>query len=103
MPTNGNAGAAWATYAARAGMRATVAMPVARRSSPATSASRPAPTLHLVDGLISDAGAMIRELVAARGGAIFDASTLKEPYRLEGKKTMGLETRRAARLAYCRT
>jgi threonine synthase len=47
--------------------------------------------VHLVDGLISDAGKMIGALVAASGGTIFDASTLKEPYRLEGKKTMGIE------------
>ncbi len=47
--------------------------------------------LHLVDGLISDAGKMIGALIASAGGAIFDASTLKEPYRLEGKKTMGYE------------
>ncbi|HEX6869747.1 MAG TPA: threonine synthase [Micromonosporaceae bacterium] len=91
MPTNGNAGAAWATYAARAGMRATIAMPraaptITRRECLAAGAD-----LHLVDGLIGDAGAMIRDLVAGSGGAIFDASTLKEPYRLEGKKTMGLE------------
>jgi threonine synthase len=91
MPSNGNAAAAWATYAARAGIRATVAMPVAapiitRRECLAAGA-----TLHLVDGLISDAGAMIRDLVADHHGEIFDASTLKEPYRIEGKKTMGLE------------
>jgi threonine synthase len=91
MPTNGNAGAAWATYAARAGMRATIAMPVdaptiTRRECLAAGAD-----LYLVDGLISDAGAMIRAFVAASAGAVFDASTLKEPYRLEGKKTMGLE------------
>jgi threonine synthase len=91
MPSNGNAAAAWATYAARAGLRATVALPVAapvitRRECLAAGA-----TVHLVDGLINDAGAMIQELVAARAGEIFDASTLKEPYRIEGKKTMGLE------------
>ena len=47
--------------------------------------------LHLVDGLIGDAGRLIATLVAESGGTIFDASTLKEPYRIEGKKTMGLE------------
>jgi threonine synthase len=91
MPTNGNAGAAWATYAARAGMRATIAMPVAapvitRRECLAAGAE-----LHLVDGLINDAGRLVAGLIAKAGGAVFDASTLKEPYRLEGKKTMGLE------------
>jgi threonine synthase len=91
MPTNGNAGAACATYAARAGIRATIAMP---RGAPAVTRQEclaAGADLHLVDGLISDAGKLIGELVAASGGAVFDASTLKEPYRLEGKKTMGYE------------
>ncbi|RKR90480.1 threonine synthase [Micromonospora pisi] len=95
MPTNGNAGAAWATYAARAGMSATIAMPVdaptiTRRECLAAGAD-----LHLIDGLINDAGRFIAGLIAASAddpeGSIFDASTLKEPYRLEGKKTMGYE------------
>ncbi|HEY7174038.1 MAG TPA: threonine synthase [Micromonosporaceae bacterium] len=91
MPTNGNAGAAWATYAARAGMRATIAMPVdapviTRRECVAAGAD-----VYLVDGLIGDAGKMIAKFVAESGGSVFDASTLKEPYRLEGKKTMGYE------------
>jgi threonine synthase len=91
MPTNGNAGAAWATYAARAGLKATIAMPMAapvicRQEVAATGAE-----LHLVDGLIGDAGALIRSIVASSDGEIFDSSTLKEPYRIEGKKTMGLE------------
>jgi len=95
MPTNGNAGAAWATYAARAGLRATVAMPlgaptITRRECVAAGAE-----LHLVDGLISDAGRYVGTLIAASAdspdGRMFDVSTLKEPYRLEGKKTMGYE------------
>jgi threonine synthase len=94
MPTNGNAGAAWATYAARAGLRATIAMPlgaptITRRECVAAGAE-----LHLVDGLISDAGRYVGTLIAASAGTpdeIFDVSTLKEPYRLEGKKTMGYE------------
>nr|WP_230416873.1 threonine synthase [Micromonospora tarapacensis] len=91
MPTNGNAGAAWATYAARAGMGATIAMPlsaptICRRECVAAGAD-----LRLVDGLISDAGRQVAALVAASGGTIFDAGTLREPYRLEGKKTMGYE------------
>ncbi|MGC5031737.1 threonine synthase [Micromonospora sp. DT229] len=91
MPTNGNAGAAWATYAARAGLGATIAMPVdapaiCRRECVAAGAD-----LRLVDGLIGDAGRQIAALVAASGGAVFDAGTLREPYRLEGKKTMGYE------------
>jgi threonine synthase len=90
MPTNGNAGAAWAAYAARAGLRALVAMPVdapviTRRECVATGAE-----LYLVDGLIGDAGALVRTAVEARGG-YQDVSTLREPYRIEGKKTMGYE------------
>lgn len=91
MPTNGNAGAAWATYAARAGMRATIAMPVAAPTVARGECLAAGAELHLVDGLIGDAGALIRGLVESSGGAVFDASTLKEPYRVEGKKTMGLE------------
>ncbi|MFC4950914.1 threonine synthase [Pseudonocardia sp. GCM10023141] len=90
MPTNGNAGAAWACYAARAGLRSLIAMPVAapeitRRECVAAGAE-----LYLVDGLIGDAGAMIAKAVADRDG-YQDTSTLKEPYRIEGKKTMGYE------------
>ena len=90
MPTNGNAGAAWAAYAARAGLSALVAMPVdapeiTRRECVVTGAE-----LYLVDGLIGDAGRLIAAAVAERGG-YQDTSTLKEPYRIEGKKTMGFE------------
>jgi threonine synthase len=89
MPTNGNAGAAWATYAARAGLESLIVMPVdapaITRAECAVSGAR----LYLVDGLISDAGAIVAEAVTRLG--YFDVSTLKEPYRLEGKKTMGLE------------
>jgi len=91
MPTNGNAGAAWATYAARAGMRATIAMP---RSAPAITRAEVLAAggeLILVDGVISDAGRRIATVVDGAGGAVFDAGTLREPYRLEGKKTMGYE------------
>jgi len=95
MPTNGNAGAAWATYATRAGMRLIIAMPlgaptITRRECRAAGAE-----LHLINGLINDAGRYIAALIAhssgSLGGEIFDASTLKEPYRVEGKKTMGYE------------
>jgi threonine synthase len=89
MPTNGNAGAAWASYAARGGLRSLVVMPagapaITRRECAAAGAD-----LYLVDGLIGDAGAIVAGAVA--DGAWFDVSTLKEPYRLEGKKTMGIE------------
>ncbi|WP_300013960.1 threonine synthase [Pseudonocardia sp.] len=90
MPTNGNAGAAWSAYAARAGMAALIAMPadapvITRRECLVTGAE-----LHLVDGLIGDAGALIAAAVRERAG-YQDVSTLREPYRLEGKKTMGYE------------
>ena len=90
MPTNGNAGAAWAAYAARAGLGALVAMPVdapviTRRECVVAGAE-----LYLVDGLIGDAGRMVSAAVAERDGWQ-DTSTLREPYRIEGKKTMGLE------------
>jgi threonine synthase len=91
MPTNGNAGAAWATYAARAGMRATIAMPRSAPVAPRREVIAAGAELSLVDGLIGDAAAVIKALVAGSGGSVFDASTLREPYRIEGKKTMGLE------------
>ena len=89
MPTNGNAGAAWATYAARAGMAALIVMPVdapeiTRKECVVTGAQ-----LYLVDGLIGDAGRIVERAVAQDGW--FPVATLKEPYRLEGKKTMGFE------------
>jgi threonine synthase len=86
MPTNGNAGAAWAAYAARAGMKATIAMPLAAPAITRQECLAAGAELRLVDGLIGDAAKAIADL-----DGVFDASTLKEPYRLEGKKTMGLE------------
>ena len=91
MPTNGNAGAAWSTYAARAGLRTAVAMPL---DAPRITRAETVVTggdLHLVDGLISDAGRLIGAAVQASDDDWFEVSTLKEPYRIEGKKTMGLE------------
>jgi threonine synthase len=89
MPTNGNAGAAWSAYAARAGLASLVVMPVdaplVTRSECAATGAR----LYLVEGRIGDAGAIVAG-VAGRDGW-FDVATLKEPYRLEGKKTMALE------------
>jgi threonine synthase len=90
MPTNGNAGAAWATYAARAGLPALVAMPVDAPEITRSECAAAGAELYLVDGLIGDAGRLVAAAVAARDG-VQDVSTLKEPYRLEGKKTMGLE------------
>lgn len=89
MPTNGNAGAAWALYGARAGLRSTIVMPQAAPAITRLETSLAGSRLYLVDGLISDAGRQVAQAVAEQG--LFDASTLKEPYRIEGKKTMGLE------------
>jgi len=89
MPTNGNAGGAWASYCAKAGIKAVIVMP---KNAPAIHRREVAVTgadLFLVDGLISDAGQIVNRAVKKYGW--FDASTLKEPYRIEGKKTMGFE------------
>ncbi|AGZ40544.1 threonine synthase [Actinoplanes friuliensis] len=90
MPTNGNAGAAWATYAARAGMRCLIAMPVDAPAITRTECVATGAELYLVDGLIGDAGKLVNAAVRERTG-YQEVSTLKEPYRLEGKKTMGYE------------
>lgn len=89
MPTNGNAGAAWALYAARAGVKSKIVMPVDAPKITRNECAVSGADLYLVDGLISDAGKIVGQAVAEDG--LFDASTLKEPYRIEGKKTMGLE------------
>jgi threonine synthase len=93
LPTAGNAGGAWATYAARAGLRATVVMPEDAQAINIIEAHLAGADVRLVRGLISDAGAIVGRAVARRAGqdALFDAATLKEPYRIEGKKTMGFE------------
>lgn len=89
MPTNGNAGAAWSLYCARAGIKSTIVMPVDAPEITRKECAVAGANLYLVDGLIGDAGQIVSEAVKER--RIFDASTLKEPYRIEGKKTMGLE------------
>ncbi|MDR0762045.1 MAG: threonine synthase [Campylobacteraceae bacterium] len=89
MPTNGNAGAAWAIYGAKAGIEAHIVMP---KNAPLITQNECAVVgakLYLVDGLINDAGKIVAKAIHQYG--IMDASTLKEPYRIEGKKTMGLE------------
>ena len=90
MPTNGNAGAAWAVYAARAGLGCLIVMPVDAPVITRAECAVAGAELYLVEGLIGDAGALVTAALPARIGCQ-DASTLKEPYRLEGKKTMGLE------------
>ena len=89
MPSAGNAAGAMAAYAARAGMDAHVFMP---KDAPEANLKEVAITgahLTLVDGLISDAGRMSRQEAQEKG--LFDISTLQEPYRVEGKKTIGYE------------
>jgi threonine synthase len=89
IPTAGNAGGALAAYAARAGLECFVFMPkdtpVINQFECVLAGAR----TFLVDGLITDCGRIVREGCSKAGW--FDMSTLKEPYRLEGKKTMGLE------------
>jgi threonine synthase len=89
LPTAGNAGGALAAYAARAGLRAHVYMPVDAPELNQKESGLYGAEVVLVRGLISDCGAWIRKRAAQEGW--FDISTLKEPYRAEGKKTMGLE------------
>ncbi len=89
MPTNGNAGAAWSLYCARAGIKSTIVMPVDAPEITKKECQVAGAELYLVDGFIGDAGQIVGRLVKDRG--TYDASTLKEPYRIEGKKTMGLE------------
>lgn len=89
LPSAGNAGVAAAAYAARAGLPAVVAMP-RDTPEPLKAACRAfGAVLLLVDGLIDDCGRLIRAGAAMRGWC--DLSTLREPYRAEGKKTMGFE------------
>lgn len=89
IPTNGNAGAAWALYAARAGIRATVIMPDSAPLAPRKECIIAGADLYVISGTIGDAGKIVARTCAKNGW--YDVSTLKEPYRLEGKKTMGLE------------
>jgi len=89
MPTNGNAGAALAAYAARAGIEAIILCPDDTPEVNLREIGAQGARVYRVDGLIDDCGAIVAE--GARQGAWFDLSTLKEPYRIEGKKTMGLE------------
>lgn len=89
VPTAGNAGGALAAYCASAGMNATVIMPTHTPKAFQMECELFGAKLILVDGFISDCAKKVAEL--NQEGAYFDFSTLKEPYRLEGKKTMGYE------------
>jgi threonine synthase len=89
IPTAGNAGGALAAYGARAGMEVYVFMPQDTPAINQMEAHLCGARVFLVNGLITDCGRIVREGTDRMGW--FDMSTLKEPYRLEGKKTMGLE------------
>jgi threonine synthase len=89
MPTNGNAGAAMAAYASAAGMKTTIFCPDDTPSVNVEEIALQGGDVYRVNGLINDCGKIVGEGKAAAGW--FDVSTLKEPYRIEGKKTMGLE------------
>jgi threonine synthase len=89
IPSAGNAGGSLAAYAARAGIEAYVFMPRDTPKANQIEVQIYGAKLTLVDGLIHDCGRIVAERKTEEGW--FDVSTLKEPYRLEGKKTMGLE------------
>jgi threonine synthase len=89
MPTNGNAGAALSAYASRAGIKTTVFCPADTPEVNVREIALQGASVYRVNGLIDDCGKLIAEGAAKVGW--FDTSTLKEPYRIEGKKTMGLE------------
>src|ERR1700684_825977 len=90
MPTTGNAGSAWAAYAARASLPCLVVMPQDAPEITRAECAAAGSETYLVDGLIGDAAALVAAAVRERPGCQ-DVSTLKEPYRLQGKKTIGLE------------
>jgi threonine synthase len=89
MPTNGNAGAALAAYASHAGIKTTIFCPEDTPEVNVSEIGLQGATVYRVNGLIDDCGKIVGEGKAKVGW--FDVSTLKEPYRIEGKKTMGLE------------
>ena len=89
MPTNGNAGAALAAYGSRAGMRTTVFCPDDTPEVNVREIAAQGATVYRVNGLIDQCGRLVGQGREITGW--FDVSTLKEPYRIEGKKTMGFE------------
>lgn len=88
-PSAGNAGGALAAYAARAGIEAHIFMPVDTPKANVIECRELGAHVTLINGLITDCGAEVAKRKAAEGW--FDVSTLKEPYRVEGKKTLGYE------------
>jgi threonine synthase len=89
LPTAGNAGGAAAAYAAKAGLGCVIAMPADTPPANIIESRAFGADVRLIDGLISDCGKFIAERAPNEGW--FEVSTLKEPYRIEGKKTMGYE------------
>src|SRR4029453_1038253 len=89
LPTAGNAGGAAAAYAATAGLGCVIAMPADTPKANIIESRAFGADVRLIDGLISDCGKFIAENAAREKW--FEVSTLKEPYRIEGKKTMGYE------------
>jgi threonine synthase len=89
MPTNGNAGAALAAYGARAGIETIVLCPSETPQINVSETAAYGARVYVADGQIDECGALVG--TGAAEGLWFDCSTLKEPYRLEGKKVMGLE------------
>jgi len=89
MPTNGNAGAALAAYGARAGIETIVICPAETPQINVTETAAYGARVYVADGQIDECGALVGK--GAAEGLWFDCSTLKEPYRLEGKKVMGFE------------
>jgi threonine synthase len=89
LPTNGNAGAALAAYGARAGMETVVICPAETPEINIREAAAYGARVYVADGQIDECGRLVGQ--GAAQGRWFDCSTLKEPYRLEGKKVMGFE------------
>jgi threonine synthase len=89
MPTNGNAGAAAAAYATRVGIESVIFCPADTPEINVREIAAQGARVYRVNGLIDDCGKLVGQGAKERGW--FDLSTLKEPYRIEGKKTMGLE------------
>lgn len=89
MPTNGNAGAAAAAYASRVGIESVIFCPADTPEVNVREIAAQGARVYRVNGLIDDCGKLVGQ--GAKERCWFDLSTLKEPYRIEGKKTMGLE------------
>jgi threonine synthase len=89
VPSAGNAAGALAAYAAKAGLESFIFMPLDTPKANIIESQQMGANVALIDGLITDCGRIVAERKEAEGW--FDVSTLKEPYRVEGKKTMGYE------------